>query len=201
MVKILALAGSLRAKSYNRRVLKIAVDGVRAAGGDVDILDLRDYPLPLFNADDVEKNGFDPTAVKLQELLANYHGLLIASPEYNGSLPGGFKNAIDWASRKSERFGVNEAFTGKCAAMITASPGSFGGIRCLGHMRGVLSIMGVNVLPSEIAVTFVAEKFEGDSDTMTDEKTKALLEGLGAALAHMLKRTQGEIEMVSDTSS
>lgn len=201
MVKILALAGSLRAKSYNRRVLKIAVDGARAAGGDVDILDLRDYPLPLFNADDVEKNGFDPTAVKLQELLANYHGLLIASPEYNGSLPGGFKNAIDWASRKSERFGVNEAFTGKCAAMITASPGSFGGIRCLGHMRGVLSIMGVNVLPSEIAVTFVAQKFEGDSDTMTDEKTKALLEGLGAALAHMLKRTQGEIEMVSDTSS
>ena len=61
--------------------------------------------------------------------------------------------------------------------------------------------MGVNVLPSEIAVTFVPQKFEGDSDTMTDEKTKALLEGLGAALAHMLKRTQGEIEMVSDTSS
>ena len=105
----------------------------RAAGSDVDILDLRDYPLPLFNADDVEKNGFDPTALKLQELLVNYHGLLIASPEYNGSLPGGFKNAIDWASRKSESFGVNEAFTGKCAAMITASPGSFGGIRCLGH--------------------------------------------------------------------
>ena len=96
---------------------------------------------------------------------------------------------------------MNEAFTGKCAAMITASPGSFGGIRCLGHLRGVLSIMGVNVLPSEIAVTFVAQKFEGDSDTMTDEKTKALLEGLGAALAHMLKRMQGEIEMVSDTSS
>jgi hypothetical protein len=67
-------------------------------------------------------------------------------------------------------------------------------------MRGVLSIMGVNVLPSEIAVTFVAQKFAGESDTITDEKTKALLEDLGAALAHMLKRMHGEIEMVSDTS-
>ena len=87
MVKILALAGSLRSKSYNRRVLKIAVEGARAAGSDVDILDLRDYPLPLFNADDVEKNGFDPTALKLQELLVNYHGLLIAPPNTTARFP------------------------------------------------------------------------------------------------------------------
>jgi NAD(P)H-dependent FMN reductase len=200
MPKILAFAGSLRERSYNRRVLKIAVEGARTAGVSVDVLDLRDYPLPLYNADDVDRDGFHPNAIKLQELLSSYEGLLIASPEYNGSLPGGLKNAIDWASRASERFGTNQVFKGKCAAMITASPGSFGGIRCLGHMRGVLSIMGVNVLPSEIAVTFVAQKFAGESDTITDEKTKALLEDLGAALAHMLKRMHGEIEMVSDTS-
>src|SRR3954452_15045357 len=99
MPKILAFAGSLREKSFNRRVLKIAVEGARKAGTAVDIVDLRDYPMPIYNADDHEKNGFDPTALKFQELLSQYNGLLIASPEYNGSIPGGLKNTIDWASR------------------------------------------------------------------------------------------------------
>lgn len=201
MTKILAFAGSFREKSLNRRVLKIAVEGARNAGAEVDIVDLRDYPMPIFDADEIEKTGFDMNALRFQELLSRYHGLIIASPEYNGSIPGGLKNAIDWASRKSGKFGLNEVFKDKCAAMITASPGGFGGIRCLGHMRGVLSIMGVNVLPSEIAVTFAAQKFEGDGNEMTDEKTKALLEALGAALTYMLKKMRGEVKFVSDTSS
>ena len=63
--------------------------------------------------------------------------------------------------------------------MITASPGSFGGIRCLGHLRGVLSILGINVLPSEIAVTFAAKKIlDGDGTEMTNEKMKQILESL-----------------------
>jgi Predicted flavoprotein len=201
MTKILAFAGSFREKSLNRRVLKIAVEGARNAGAEVDIVDLRDYPMPIFDADEIEKTGFDMNALRFQELLSRYHGLIIASPEYNGSIPGGLKNAIDWASRKSGKFGLNEVFKDKCAAMITASPGGFGGIRCLGHMRGVLSIMGVNVLPSEIAVTFAAQKFDGDGDEITDEKTKALLEALGAALTYMLKKMRGEVKFVSDTSS
>ena len=200
MPKILAFAGSLRERSLNRRVLNIAVEGARNVGADVTVIDLRDYPMPIYNADEQEKKGFDPNALKFQELVNGYDALLIASPEYNGSIPGGLKNVIDWASRKSDRFGTNEVFKGKCAAMITASPGSFGGIRCLGHLRGVLSIMGVNVLPSEIAVTFAAQKFDGDSGTMTDEKAKVMLEGLGASLWDILKKTHGEVKFVSDTS-
>jgi NAD(P)H-dependent FMN reductase len=109
------------------------------------------------------------------------------------------KNIFDWASRKSEKFGLNEVFGGKFAAMITASPGSFGGIRCLAHLRQVLSIMGVTVLPSEIAVTFVADKFESDSYSINDEKTKSLLEGLGNALADTLEKFHGREKIVSDT--
>ena len=199
--KILAFAGSLRGLSFNRRVLNIAVEGARRAGADVDVVDLRDYPMPPINPDDIESSGFDPNALLIQELFSKYHGLLIATPEYNGSVPGGLKNVIDWASRKSPRFGVNEVFKGKFAAMITASPGSFGGIRCMSHLRGILSIMGVTVLPSEIAVTFVAEKFEGDSFEIRDEKTKGLLEGLGAALTDMLVRVHGSAKYVSDTSA
>jgi len=201
MPKILALAGSYREHSYNKRVLNIAVEGARAAGATVTVIDLRDFPLPILNMDDVAANGFDPHAARLQDLLAEHDGILIASPEYNGSIPGGLKNAIDWASRQSEKHKMNEVFIGKVAAMITASPGSFGGIRCLSHLRGVFSIMGVNVLPSEIAVGFVGQKFEGDGTAMTDEKMRSILEKLGADLAAMLKKTHGDIGFVSDTSS
>ena len=76
---------------------------------------------------------------------------------------------------------------GKTAALITASPGQFGGIRCLAHLRGVFTIMGVHVLPAEVAVAFVGQKFDGDASEMTDEKTKHILESLGASLAGVLK--------------
>src|SRR4051794_20991930 len=105
MPKILAFAGSLREKSYNRRVLAVAVEGAKRAGAEIDTVDLRDYRMPLFNPDYIAANGFDPAALRFQELLSKYNGLLIATPEYNGSVPGALKNAIDWASRKNERFG------------------------------------------------------------------------------------------------
>jgi chromate reductase, NAD(P)H dehydrogenase (quinone) len=195
--KILAFAGSLREGSFNKKVLRAAIEGARAAGADVTEIDLRDYPMPIYNQDEHQSKGFDENALRFQRLLSEHDGLLIASPEYNGSLPGGLKNAIDWASRKSDEFGQIEVFKGKVAAIMTASPGAFGGIRCLAHLRGVLSILLVNVLPSEIAVTFVGGKFEGESATMTDEKTRLLLEDLGASLADLLVKTHGEVEVVA----
>ena len=196
--KILAFAGSLRKHSYNKRVVKIAVAGAKRDGADVTYIDLKDYPLPVYDADDHAENGFPENAAKLQRLLAEHDGLLIASPEYNGSVPGGLKNMIDWTSRKSDEFGTIEVFKGKAAAIMTASPGAFGGIRCLAHLRGVLTIMLVNVLPSEIAVSFVGGKFEGDSEEMTDEKMNSILENLGASLVDLLKKTHGEIEVVKE---
>jgi NAD(P)H-dependent FMN reductase len=193
MIKILAFAGSLREHSYNKRVLNIAVEGARRAGAEVTVIDLRDYPMPIFDHDDYAK-GFNENAARFQEVLSEHDGLLIASPEYNGSIPGGMKNAIDWASRPSPKHEKSvEVFKGKTAAIMSTSPGSFGGIRCLAHLRGILSIMFVNVLPVEIAVTFVNDKFEGDSAEMTDERMKKILEDLGASLVKMLEKTKGEI--------
>ena len=84
---------------------------------------------------------------------------------------------------------------------MTASPGAFGGLRCLGHLRSILSILGVNVLPSEIAVSKVHEMFAGNDAAMTNEMMKNLLENLGASLVDTLKKLHGEIEVVTDTSS
>src|SRR5258708_8032002 len=197
MAKIFAFAGSLREHSLNKRVLNVAVEGARAAGGDVTVIDLRDCPMPVYNADDHARNGFDANARRFQELLGEHDGFIVASPEYNGSIPGGLKNAIDWASRKSEKYELNQVFKNKWGAIITAGPGSFGGLRCLGHLRGVLSIMGVTVLPMEIAVTFAGQKFDGDGEEMNDEKTKKQLENLGSSLVEMLKKTHPDEKTVS----
>jgi NAD(P)H-dependent FMN reductase len=182
MARILAVAGSLRKNAYSKRVLIPAVEGARAAGAEVTVIDLRDFPMPIYDADEHEANGFDPNALRFQQILGEHDAFLISSPEYNGSLPGGLKNAIDWASRKSEKYGMVEVFKGKHAGIITSSPGSFGGLRCLIHLRGVLTLMGVHVHPTEIAVTFVGQKFDGDSSEMTDEKTRAFLASLGEAV-------------------
>ncbi|HYY96785.1 MAG TPA: NAD(P)H-dependent oxidoreductase, partial [Pyrinomonadaceae bacterium] len=152
--KILAFAGSLRQHSLNKRVLKTAISGAEKAGAEVTYIDLRDYPMPIYNSDDHERGGFDANALRLQGLLVEHDGLLIASPEYNGSLPAALKNAIDWASRQSDRYERSKIFRGKVAAMMTASPGSLGGVRSLAHLRGVLTSVGVIVLPQEVAVTF-----------------------------------------------
>ena len=199
--KILAFAGSLREHSFSKRVVKTAVKGAETAGAEVTYVDLRDFPMPIYNADDHEQNGFDENALKFQKILNEHNGLLICSPEYNGSLSGALKNAIDWASRKSDEFKMGEVFGGKVGAIMTESPGAFGGLRCLGHLRSILSILGVNVLPSEIAVSKVHEMFDGDGAAMTDEKMKKLLEDLGASVVDTLGKLHGEIEVVTDTSS
>ncbi|HZS05761.1 MAG TPA: NAD(P)H-dependent oxidoreductase [Blastocatellia bacterium] len=198
--RILAFAGSLREHSYNRRVLQTAIKGAEKAGAEVTAVDLRDYPMPIYNPDDHGRDGFDENALRFQGLLARHDGLLIASPEYNGSLPAALKNAIDWASRQSGSYRKSDVFPGKVAAIMTASPGSLGGLRSLAHLRGVLSSVGVNVLPAEVAVPFVGDKFAGDGEEMTDEKMKGNLESLGAALAEMLKKTHGEVENVPEMS-
>src|ERR1044072_1007150 len=189
--KILSFAGSLREGSLNKKVLQAAADGARAAGAEVTFVDLRDFDMPAYDLDRHEKDGFPPNAARFQDLMLEHNGLLISSPEYNGSLPGGMKNIIDWVSRKRHaEQKMYAAFAGKVAGIMSASPGSFGGLRSLGHLRDVLTIASVHTVPLEIAVTFAEQKFAGD--TMTDEKTKKLLETLGAAVADAIRKLNTE---------
>jgi len=199
--KILAFAGSLRENSYTKRVVQIALRGAENAGADVTFIDLRDFPMPLYDADDEEKTGLPENALRFQELLARHDGFLIGSPEYNGSISGALKNAIDWASRSGGPFKRSDIFTGKFAAIMTASPGSFGGVRALSHLRGVLMSVGVNVLSTECAVSFAGSKFDGDSEALTDETMKASLEKLGASLAEMLQKMRCKPESRLGTSN
>src|SRR5215475_374617 len=125
-LRILAFAGSLREHSLSKRVLKTAIKGAEKAGGEVTYIDLRDYRMPIYDFDEHERNGFDENAIKFQRLLTQHNGLLIASPEYNGSLPAALKNTIDWSSRQSDRYPRSAVFAGKVAAIMSSSPGSLG---------------------------------------------------------------------------
>src|SRR5436309_11539205 len=97
--KILAFAGSMRTESLNKKLIKVAIKGAEAAGAQVTYLDLRDLNLPLYDGDLESSDGLPAGARKFKDLLFANDGIMIASPEYNSSISGVLKNAIDWATR------------------------------------------------------------------------------------------------------
>src|SRR5438128_10934076 len=97
--KILAFAGSMRTESFNKKLIKVAIKGAEAAGAQVTFLDLRDLELPLYDGDLESSQGLPPGGRKFKDLLLAHDGIMISSPEYNSSISGALKNAIDWGSR------------------------------------------------------------------------------------------------------
>ena len=181
--KILAFAGSTRTDSFNKKLVRIAAEGARQAGASVTVLDLKDFPLPLFDQDLEAAEGQPEYARKLKELFIQHQGLLIASPEYNSSVTPVLKNAIDWVSRSLPGEPALAAFQGKVASLVSASPGALGGLRGLVHLRSILGNIGVIVLPQQIAVPKAHEAFAADG-TLKDAKMQASVMALGQALAN-----------------
>jgi NAD(P)H-dependent FMN reductase len=189
MPQILALAGSLRKDSYNKRLIRIGVKGAEAAGAEIELIDLRDFPLPVFDEDLERDQGTPEAATKLNGLMVANDGFLISAPEYNSSITGVLKNAIDWASRPEPDEGpmALTAFRGKVATLMSASPGALGGLRGLVTVRSILGNLGVVVLPDQVAVSKAFEAFAEDG-TLKDPKQQAAIEGLGRALATFLAK-------------
>ncbi len=181
MPTLLAFAGSTRTDSFNKKLVRIAVAGARAAGAEVDLIDLRDFPMPLYDGD-LEKGGMPEPARAFKKLLVEHPGFLISSPEYNSSFSGVLKNAIDWASRsENDREPPLVAFKGKAAMLMSASPGGLGGLRGLASLRPVLSNIGMMVLPDQVAVSRAGEAFDADG-RLKDARQQAAVEKLGATL-------------------
>jgi NAD(P)H-dependent FMN reductase len=184
---ILAFAGSARTDSFNKKLIKIAVAGAQAAGAEVTLIDLRDYPLPLFDQDAETAQGVPENARKLQRLLLAHHGLMISAPEYNSSITPLLKNMIDWVSRPSPDAGSLDCFRGKTAVLMSASPGALGGLRGLVHVRAILGNIQVLVLPDQVAVPKAHEAFQEDG-SLKDPNQQAAIEGLGRKLAETLAK-------------
>jgi len=185
--RILAFAGSTRTESFNKRLIRIAVAGAQAAGAEVTLIDLRDYPLPLFDGDLEAREGLPANGRKLKDLFLAHHGLLMSCAEYNSSITGVWKNTIDWVSRPVPGEAPLACFDGKVAALMSASPGALGGLRGLVHVRAILGNIRVLVLPEQVAVPKASEAFNPDG-SLKDSKQHAAVEALGAKLAQVIPK-------------
>jgi len=189
--KILAFAGSTRTASYNKQLVRFAAEAARAAGAEVTLLDLRDYPLPLFDGDLEEQQGLPENAKKLKAIFREHNGLLIASPEYNSSVTAVLKNTIDWVSRaESDDEPALAAYHGKAAVLISASPGALGGLRGLVHLRAILGNIGVIVLPDQVAVSKAYEAFD-EKGGLKEERTAKQVTKVAQGLVEFLKKHVG----------
>ena len=184
---ILAFAGSARKESYNKKLIQIAAAGARGAGAHVELIDLRDFPLPLMDEDLEKEHGLPENAAKLKQLFLAAGGLLLACPEYNSAITPLLKNTIDWVSRPVPNEASLACFNGKCAALMSASPGALGGLRGLVTVRSILGNIGVLVLPTQIAVSKAFEAFNPDG-SLKDAKQHAAIEKLGASLAEAMNK-------------
>ena len=180
--KILVLAGSARQDSLNRKVARQTVDALRDAGVEATLADLRDFPMPIYDGDLESGQGLPHAAKELKELARRHDGFAIASPEYNGSFPALLKNALDWISRPEPGERPLEVFRGKVAAILSASPGPGGGKRGLRHLRELLEMMMVRVIPRELAIARSGGAFDAAGRLTRDEDLSGLRE-LAAALA------------------
>jgi chromate reductase len=175
-LEVLGIAGSLRAGSYNRALLRAAAE-LAPAGMAIRAWDgLRDVP-PYDG--DVEARGFPAAVAAMQAALRDAGAVLVVTPEYDHSVPGVLKNAIDWASRPPGK----SALAGKVVAIAGASPGPMGTVRAQMDLRRILATAGALVVPSpEVLVANASQKFDADG-RLVDEATRKYLGKLLAALA------------------
>ncbi|HEX8883670.1 MAG TPA: NAD(P)H-dependent oxidoreductase, partial [Noviherbaspirillum sp.] len=181
---------SARKASLNKRLVRVAAEGARRAGADVTEIDLRDFPVPIYDGDLEAEQGLPPKARELRQLMLEHQGFLIASPEYNGSIPALLKNLIDWTSRAVDGQDGLAPYRNKVAVLMSASPGSYGGLRGLVHVRAILGNIGVIVLPEQLAVGKAHEAFSLDG-SMQNPKMQESVEALGRTLATTLARLHG----------
>jgi chromate reductase, NAD(P)H dehydrogenase (quinone) len=187
MPKILAFSGSARKESYNQKLVQIAAHGAQQADAEVTVVNLADYPMPIFNQDLEMAEGMPKHARAFKELLIEHDGFLIASPEYNSAFSPLLKNAIDWASRREGDETPLLAFRGKVAVIMAASPSALGGMRGLVFLRMLLANIGIIVLPDQLAVALADKAFHESGCLLDETKQDAALK-LGLSLAQHLQK-------------
>lgn len=166
--RILAFSGSARRDSLNQKLLLAVVEAARAAGGEVSLISLNDYALPLYHGDLEDEQGLPENAARLVGLIRQHHGMLIASPEYNSQITPLLKNTIDWCTRAD-----HVPFPGKVAAVVSASPGNFGAIRSMTLARQLLTHLGCHVIPAQCVVPRADEAFDASGTLQEARAQKA----------------------------
>jgi len=177
--KILAFAGSLRKDSYNKALVRAAVE-IAPENVAIEVFDLEG--IPPFNQDNV--NSPPEKVVEFKEKIRNADGLLIASPEYNYSITGVLKNAIDWASRPFQGNPLED----KPVAIMSASSGRFGGARAQYHLRQAFVFLNMHPVNRPEVMLSSAQEYVDSKGRVTNEQTRMLIRQLIEALVTWTNR-------------
>ena len=170
-MRVLALSGSLREGSHNTQLLRAAQE-LAPAGVELELYEGL-AALPPYDQDDEEEPGF--AARDLRERISAADAVLVATPEYNSSIPGQLKNALDWASRPFKE----NALRNKSVAVVGASPGPYGAMWAQADLRRVLARIGARVVETDLAVAHVHEQFDSDGRLIAGDSRDRLAEVLG----------------------
>ncbi|MCQ8768506.1 NADPH-dependent FMN reductase [Streptomyces telluris] len=177
-MRVLVLGASLRGDSLNARLAALVARLVRdETGAEVDHAHMDEFSMPLYNGDAEIAEGLPPGALALRDRLASCDALVISSPEYNASLPGGLKNAIDWVSRVRP-----QPFKDKQALLVSASPSMVGGNRGLWALRIPLEHLGARVYPDMFSLAKAHEGFTADGDLAESGLHERLVESVTSFL-------------------
>jgi NAD(P)H-dependent FMN reductase len=189
MTRLLFFAGSTREGSFNKKLAALAHHIAEANGIEAVLIDLKDYPMPIYNGDLEAADGPPERARAFKALLGEYQGVFIATPEYNSSVPPLLKNALDWVTRvRAKGESGLEVFRTRVFAISGASPGYYGGMRSLMHLRQILGIgMGATVIPQQIALPRAMDAFEADG-SLKDQAQQKLCKSVVEALAVAARR-------------
>lgn len=184
--RVVAFAGSLRRKSYNRALITVAQQ-LAPSNLVIEIIEIGD--LPFYNAD-VEAAGDPPSVAAFKSALQRADGLLIATPEYNDGIPAVLANALDWGSRLPGR----APLSGKPVALMGASPSQIGTARAQLHLRQVLGHVQARVLPPpELLLARAHERFDSEL-RLTDESTRVVLTSLLERFSRWIVRERAAAE-------
>lgn len=177
-MKLLIVPGSLRKESYNKQLAKIAETTAHEIGFTTTYYDLAEHHFPLFNQDDTDAFRFPDPVLKAKSFMQSHQAFLFVTPEHNASISAALKNFIDWTSRPVSKEDTScSCYIGKVAALMGASPGAFGALRAISHLRQILSLMGTFVIPQDKAVMQAHEALKTSklSDQHQQGVKKALL--------------------------
>lgn len=188
--KVLVFAGSLRTASFNKRLARIAATAAADAGAEVTMIDLRDYPLPLYDGDIEAGEGLPVNALRLKEFFIASQGVIIACPEYNAGITAVLKNTIDWVSRPHGGSTGRVPFEGKVVGLCGATPGLMATVRSMDMVRHVLMQLGSLVLANRIGIPRAGDAFD-ESGALKDPKQAAAVNALAAEVVRVSARLAG----------
>ena len=188
-MRLVFFAGSTREGSYNKKRARLGHHIAEANGIEAVFVDLKDYPMPIYNGDLEAADGPPERARAFKALLGEYEGVFIASPEYNASVTPLLKNTLDWVTRvRAKGKSGLEVFQSRVFAIGGASPGNYGGMRSLLQLRQILAVgTGALVIPQQIAVPRAANAFEEDG-SLKEESQQKLCTKVVEALAIAAKK-------------